>query len=128
MIKIGDKIVCDNGHTYTIGKGNDRYDFSLIDEFGEEVNQVTKYHLSDCMPWHDEEQRSLCVYQGGMKDTHVKKYLDCNKENIKDATIAPEMKLEKFIKDNSGIWDLNDTYEFIMEYKNELLELIKDIK
>jgi hypothetical protein len=36
-----------------------------------------------------------------------------------------QKRLDDFISRNSGIWDLNDTSEFIMEYRKELLDLLK---
>lgn len=41
MLKIGDKIVCDNGKTYMIGEGVGFYKFAIIDEDG---NTVNYYH------------------------------------------------------------------------------------
>lgn len=41
-----------------------------------------------------------------------------------------KLKLEKFIRDNSGHWDLNypDVRDFIYEYKKELLVILQSIK
>lgn len=32
-LKIGNKIVCENGHAYTLGEGDGFYTFSIVNEF-----------------------------------------------------------------------------------------------
>lgn len=57
--------------------------------------------------------------QGGFISEQVEQYeLYTNSEDIKK-------KLQKFIEKNHGIWDLKDTCEFIMEYRSELLKILK---
>ena len=36
-----------------------------------------------------------------------------------------EIELEKFIKENSGIWDLTDAKEFLIYHKDDILEILK---
>jgi hypothetical protein len=60
-MKIGDKLKCENGHMYTLGWRDDEYTFSIIDEEGNIVNAYMDYALNDCMPWYEEDQKSLRV-------------------------------------------------------------------
>lgn len=60
-MKIGDKIICENKHIYTLGDGNGFYTFSIIDEFGKEVCLVHDYYLNECLPIYKEEQKLLCI-------------------------------------------------------------------
>lgn len=48
-------------------------------------------------------------------------------EEHKNKPSDAEVALDEFIGKNSWMWGLDMTYtkEFIMEYKNELIELIK---
>jgi hypothetical protein len=73
-IKIGDKLVCDNGHTYTIEQGNLFYPYSIVDEFGEAVNRVTESYLEECIDFNPEDPKHLCVgkdIDGILKYTRV---------------------------------------------------------
>jgi hypothetical protein len=73
-MKIGDKLVCDNGHTYTIEQGNLFYPYSIVDEFGEAVNRVTEGYLEECIDFDSEYQRYLCVendIDGNLKYTRI---------------------------------------------------------
>lgn len=76
-MKIGDKLVCKNGHTYTLGKGDGFYTFSLLDEFNEIVTLYHDYALEECLP-HYEDNHSLHVgtdFTGRIKETYVIKYI-----------------------------------------------------
>lgn len=57
--------------------------------------------------------------QGGFIPKQVSTYkLFEDDESIKT-------RLDEFIRKNNTCWDLNDTSEFIMEYRKELLNLLK---
>lgn len=60
-LNIGDKLYCDNGKVYILGKGNEFYTFSIINELGEIVNFVQDYHIFDCINADDEFPMRLCV-------------------------------------------------------------------
>ena len=49
-MKIGDKLICDNGKIYTLGEGNKAFDIGIIDENGIEVNTYHSEGLIDCYP------------------------------------------------------------------------------
>ena len=49
-LDVGDKLVCDNLHVYTLIDGDGFYSFGLMDESGEIVDYVNDYHLIDCLP------------------------------------------------------------------------------
>ena len=38
-----------------------------------------------------------------------------------------EMELETYIKENSEIWDLTDTKEFLLYHKNEIIKILLKI-
>ena len=64
-LDIGNKLVCDNGHTYTLVAGNGFYTFGVANESGEIVDYVMEYYLKDCLPLTNQEfdnwQDALCV-------------------------------------------------------------------
>jgi len=49
-MKIGDKLICDNGKIYTLGEGNKAFDIAIIDENGLGVNAYHSECLIDCYP------------------------------------------------------------------------------
>lgn len=57
--------------------------------------------------------------QGWIIPSQIESY-----EIIED-TEEVKVKLNEFIKKNSGIWDLNDTSEFIMYHREELLRILR---
>jgi len=71
---IGDKLVCNNDHVYTIGQGSLFYSYSIVDEFGETVNYVTEGYLEECINFDPEDLKYLCVgndIDGNLKYTRV---------------------------------------------------------
>ena len=67
-MKIGDRLHCENGKVYTLAEAtkvetiwDTTYDFSLVDENGNVIDEVTEYHLSRCLVNDSEEKRSLAV-------------------------------------------------------------------
>jgi hypothetical protein len=77
-MNIGDKVKCDNGHTYTLANGDGFYTFALVDEFGDVVNLIHDYALEDCLPYRKEDQQSLCVGEdkfNKLKYTMITEYI-----------------------------------------------------
>jgi hypothetical protein len=69
------------------------------------------------IPYSDEDKNKMFE----IRDSLMKKVYKEQKNRLSDAEFA----LDNFIKTNSGIWDLNDTKEFLMEYKNEVIKLLR---
>lgn len=79
-LNVGDKLVCDNLHVYTLIDGDGFYSFGLMDESGEIVDYVNDYHLIDCLPIgegadeEDDWQDGLCIGEddcGKLKYTYI---------------------------------------------------------
>lgn len=49
-LRVGDKIICDNGETYTLVKGYGSYTFGILDKNDKIVNYVSDGYLEDCLP------------------------------------------------------------------------------
>ena len=80
-LSIGDKLKCSNGHTYTLIEGDGFYTFSIIDEFGEEVNKGHDYYIEDCISSCNEDYCPLCVGEdnnGYLKYTDILEVIKCN--------------------------------------------------
>lgn len=67
-MKIGDRLYCENGETYTLGNPTQvktiwdtAYDFSILNEAGQVVDEVTSYHLERCLVDNQQVKRSLNV-------------------------------------------------------------------
>jgi len=74
---------------------------------------------SKSYPYSEEDMKQFLK----IRDDLVTKVVKENRTRISDA----EQSLTDFIKDNSSIWDLNDTKDFIMEHKKDLLKLIANL-
>lgn len=49
-LKIGDEIVCENGHTYTLGEGDRFYTFSIFNEFVDNLDSENRInHIPDIL-------------------------------------------------------------------------------
>lgn len=77
------------------------------------VNAFLKFH-GDKTIWY-----SGMYNQGGLIPSQISNY-----EIIED-TEEVKSELDEFIKNNSSIWDLNDTSEFIMYHREELLRILR---
>lgn len=75
-MKIGDKLICDNGHTYTIGEGDKHFNLGIYDKEGEQVNAYHDYSLERCMPNYKEEQLPLRVGFESKDFTFVKELIE----------------------------------------------------
>jgi len=78
-MKVGDKLLCENGHIYTLADGDGFYTFTIIDEFGEEINKIHDYYLEDCLIQDEDEITSLCVgidNNNYLKHTRVLKLIE----------------------------------------------------
>ena len=66
IMKFGDRLICENGKTYTLGVPtrpetiwDTTYDFSILDETGTMVDEVTTYHLERCLAEDQNVKRLL---------------------------------------------------------------------
>jgi len=81
----------------------------------EDIKYIEIYE-SKSYPYSEEDIKQFLK----IRDDLVTKVVKENKTRISDA----EKSLDEFIKANSDLWDLNDTKDFILKHKKELLKLI----
>jgi hypothetical protein len=100
-LKIGDKILCENEQTYTLGKGDTFYTFSIIDEFGEIVNYAHDYYIVDCLNADEDYYKELPVgtdKNGNLKTTRVLKHIP-NGELQSNSKVAD--KIMKYLEEDA---------------------------
>lgn len=84
-----------------------------------DIEYVETLQTTSPVPYNDEDKKKMFK----IRDSLIKRVYKEQKDRLSDAEVA----LDNFIKTNSGIWDLNDTKEFLIEYKREIIELLKCI-
>ena len=73
-------------------------------------------YISNSYPYSEDNIKQFLKIRDDLAD----RVLEESQGRISDA----EQSLDDFIKENSDIWDLNDTKDFIVKHKKELLKLI----
>jgi len=76
-------------------------------------------YISNSYPYSEDDIKQFLKIRDNLADRVLKE----SKCRISDA----EQSLADFIKENSNIWDLNDTKDFIVAHKKELLKLIANL-
>ena len=76
-------------------------------------------YISKSYPYSEDDIKQFLKIRDDLADRVLKE----SKCRISDA----EQSLDDFIKYNFDIWDLNDTKDFIVAHKKELLKLIANL-
>ena len=76
-------------------------------------------YISKSYPYSEDDIKQFLKIRDDLADRVLKE----SKGRISGA----EQSLVDFIKENSNIWDLNDTKDFIVAHKKELLKLIANL-